>query len=164
MLKPPCNDGWNRIASGLDLEALHGIPIGISNNRNQSLLNNENISDKVLELTGLRVSVQNWVNVSKDEQKSQVCIDRKQFEEVLHRLALSSAAMFVDRYHRPIDRYAIDWDASEYNYDFNHAIEYCCIPYDSLNKEQYFKNYIQAMHDESVRLVDEGITPFVEAE
>jgi hypothetical protein len=164
MLKNPCNDGWNRIAGGLDLKVQHGIPVGVSSSGNQSLLNNENISDKVFELTGLRVSVQNWINASNDEQKSQVCIDRKQFEEVLRRLALSSAAMFVDRYHRPIDRYAVDWDTSEFNYDFNHAIEYCCMPYDSLNKEKYFDKYIQTMHEESVRLVDEGVSPLVEAE
>jgi len=164
MLKTPCNDGWNRIASGLDLKVQHGIPVGVSNNGDLSLLNNQNISDKVLELTGLRVTVQNWVNVSNDEQDSQVCIDSKQFEEVLRRLALSSAAMFVDRYHRPIDRYAVDWDSTEYSYDFNRAIEYCCMPYDSVNKKQYFKNYIHAMHAESVRLIDEGVSPLVEAE
>jgi len=90
MLKTPCNDSWNRIAIGLDLKVQHGIAVGISNNGDLSLLNNQNISDKVLKLTGLRVSVQNCFNVSSHEQESHVCIDSKQFEEVLPLFALST--------------------------------------------------------------------------
>lgn len=155
-------NGWNRIASGLDVEVEHGVPVRISNRK--SHINKQSISDKVRALTGLTVSVGNWVNITADEQESNVCIDKREFIEVLRRLALSSAALFVDRFHKPIDRSAVDWDNAEYNYDFNHALELCCIPYGTLNKDYYFENYIKAMHDESLRLIDEGVTPIVEAE
>jgi len=155
-------NGWNRIASGLDVEVEHGVPVRISNR--SSHINKQSISDKVRALTGLTVSVDNWVNITADEQESYVCVDKREFIEVLRRLALSSAALFVDRFHKPIDRSAVDWDNAEYNYDFNHALEHCCIPYGTLNKDYYFEDYIKAMHEESLRLIDEGVTPIVEAE
>ena len=169
MRKTSYQDGWNRIDAGTDVEVQHGVPVRVSHKDSstagsESLLNDQKISDKVLELTGFRISVKNWINIAEHEQESAVCIDRDEFNEVLRRLALSSAAMFVDRFHRPIDQYAVDWDNSEFNYDFNHAAEHCCLPYDSLDKKDYFKNYVKAMHDESVRLINEGISPIVEAE
>ena len=72
--------------------------------------------------------------------------------------------MFVDRFHKVIDASAVDWDEAEYNYDFNHAIEHCCIPYGTINKSDYFSNYIKTMHEESTRLINEGVSPLVEAE
>jgi len=162
-------DGWKRIGTGLDVQVLHGVPVCLSHQENsakkiEGQLNSHTISDKVLELTGFRISLQNWKDIADNEKESSVCINRGDFDEVLRRLALSSAAMFVDRFHKPLDRYAVDWNNTEFTYDFNHAAEHCCIPYDSLNKENYFNDYIKTMHDESVRLIDEGISPFVEAE
>ena len=164
MLIGTSHNGWNRIASGLDVEIKHGVPVRISNTRAGRHLNQQSISHKIRKLTGLTVSVDDRINVTPDEQEWSVCIDKKQFVEVLRRLALSSAAMFVDRFHKPIDSNAVDWDRAEYTYDFNHAIKHCCIPYGTLNKDYYFDDYIKAMHEESVRLFEEGISPLVEAE
>lgn len=164
MLTANHGDGWKRIESCLDVEIEHGVPVRISNTDTKRRLNERSISHKIHKLTGLKVTVDNWINITPGEQEWSVCVDKKEFVEVLRRLALSSAAMFVDRYHKPIDRNAVDWDRAEYSYDFNHAIEYCCIPYGTLNKDYYFDNYIKTMHEESVRLFEEGISPLVEAE
>lgn len=160
----PSHNGWSRIASGLDVEIQHGVPVRICNTDTTNQPNEQLISEKVHDLTGLTVSVQNWINTSPHEQEWSVCIDIKEFEEVLHRLALSSAAMFVDRFHKPIDHYAVDWDHAEFTYDFNHAIKHCCIPWNMLKKEDYYERYIDIMHKESVRLINEGVSPMVEAE
>ena len=157
-------NGWNRIATGLDVEIEHGVPVRISNTRRDRKVNKQSISERVLALTGLTVSVENWVNISADEQESSVSIDKREFIEVLRRLALSSAALFVDRFHKPIDRYAVDWDKAEYDCDFNHAVEHCRIPYGTLNKDYYFDFYLKTMHEESLRLIEEGISPIVDAE
>jgi len=157
-------DGWNRIASGLDVEIEHGVPVRISSKIPDDEINAQSISERVRALTGLRVTLNGRTDISSDEKEIAVCIDKSEFAEVLRRLALSSAALFVDRYRRPIDNSAVDWDYAEYNRDFNHAVEHCCIPYGTLNKEHYFEGYIKTMHEESLRLIDEGITPFVEAE
>ncbi len=159
-----CHCGWRRIKSCLDVEIQHGIPVRISNTNTSHHLDERAISRKIHELTGFTVSMHDWKNINADEQQWSVCIDKKEFEEVLRRLALSSAAMFVDRFHKVIDSSAVDWDDGEYNYDFNQAVEHCCIPYGTINKSDYFSNYIKAMHDESARLINEGVSPLVEAE
>jgi len=160
----PSSNGWSRVASGIDVEIQHGVPVRICHSDTAQHLSKKNLSEKVHELTGFNVSVHDWISVAANERELSVCVEKKDFEEVLRRLALSSAAMFVDRFHKPIDRNAVDWDNAEYNYDFNHAIEHCCIPWGTLNKKDYFNRYIEVMHEESVRLVKNGISPLVEAE
>jgi len=157
-------EGWSHIASGLNDEIEHGIPVRISNTDTNRPVNRKSISQRVRVLTGLTVSIDRWIHVTPDEHESHLCIDKKEFVEVLRRLALASAALYVDRFHKPIDHNAVDLDKAEYDYDFNHAVEHCCIPYGTLNKDYYFEDYIRTMHEESVRLIDEGISPIVEAE
>lgn len=158
------HSGWHRIESGLDVKFQHGIPVRISNSGSSHHIDERSVSKKIHELTGFTVSMHDWTNNNAGEQEGAVCIDKKEFEKVLHQLALSSAAMFVDRFHKAIDRNAVDWDASEYAYDFNHAVEHCCMTYGTINKNTYFSHYIKTMHEESVRLINEGISPMVEAE
>ena len=158
------HNGWNRIASKLDVEVEHGVPVRISNTNKNRQLDQRSISKKIHKLTGLSVSVDEWINITPGEQEWSVCIDKREFVEVLRRLALASAAMFVDRFHKPIDHNAVDWDSAEYTYDFNHAVEHCCIPYGTLNKNYYYDDYIKTMHEESLRLYEEGISPLVEPE
>ena len=159
-----CHSGWRRIESGLDVEFQHGIPVRISNTDASHHLDELSVSEKIRELTGFTVSMHDWININAGEQEWSVCIDKTEFEQVLHRLALSSAAMFVDRFHKAIDSSATDWDDAEYTYDFNHAIEHCCMPYGTISKNDYFNNYIKTMHEESARLINEGVSPLVEPE
>lgn len=164
MLIPTSYTGWSRIASSLDVEVQHGIPVRISTTDPSRKLKNVNISYIIQSLTGLSASLHNWINTTTEEQEWSLCVDQAAFTEVLRRLALSSAALFVDRFHKPIDHTAVDWDEAAYNFDYNRALERCCIPYGKLNKEDYFDDYIKTMHAETVRLVDEGLSPLVEAE
>ncbi len=169
MFNDASSDGWSRVAVGLDVKVQHGVPVRIANTASSGLdsaeaFNKHSITSKILQLTGFTVSMHDWVNISTNEQQWAICVDKNEFDEVLRRLAISSAAMFVDRFHKAIDETAVDWDNAEYNYDFNHAIEHCCIPYGTLNKQRYFAQYIKTMHEESVRLVEQGISPMVEAE
>ncbi len=164
MLVDTCHSGWHRIESGLDVKFQHGIPVRVSSAGRPHHIDERSISIKIHELTGFTISMHDWINNYAGEQEGAVCIDKKEFEDVLHNLALSSAAMFVDRYHKAIDGNAVDWDAGEFNFDFNHAVEHCCMTYGTINKKDYFSHYIKTMHEESVRLINEGISPLVEAE
>ncbi len=164
MLINTSHSGWSRIASNLDVEVLHGIPVRLSNTDVSQRININNVSQKIFSLTGFNVSMHDWINLNANEQEWQICVDKNEFNEVLRRLALSSAALFVDRFHKPIDRMAVDWNHAEYNFDFNHAVEHCCIPYGTLNKKDYYQDYIRTMHEETVRLVREGVSPLVESE
>jgi len=168
------DNGWNRVTPVLDVEVLHGVPVRVSKTEfstqadstqaDMQQIDESLITEKVHELTGLHVSVCDPKNVSASEQEWSVCVDKKEFEEVLRRLALASAAMFVDRFHKAIDRNDVDWDSAEYNYDFNHAMEHCCIPWGTLNKNDYFERYVDDMHKESLHLINAGISPHVGAE
>jgi len=62
---------------------------------------------KIHDLTGLTVSMHDCININADEEEWSVYIDKKEFEEVLHVMALSSAAVFVDRFHKVIDSSAV---------------------------------------------------------
>ena len=158
------DSGWSRITPTLDVEVLHGVPVRVSNSDASQEIDVDLITEKIREITGLSVSMNDWQCISADEHEWSVCINKEEFEEVLHRLALSSAAMFVDRFHKAIDPNAVDWDDATYNVNFKHAREHCCISWGSLNKNDYFEHYIADMHNESLRLINAGISPYVEAE
>ena len=121
--------GWNRIASGMDVEIMHGVAIKISSHHANWPLDADFVSNQIQQLTGLRVSVEGAIKTMEYEQEFAVCVNKNASTEVLRCLALSSAAMFVDpmfvhHWHKPIVRSAVDWDLAEYNYDFNHAVEH----------------------------------------
>ena len=156
--------GWKRVTPALDVEIKHGVPVHVYCNDSVRPRDDSQITDRVHELTGLTVSVRDAINLSTKEHEWSVCVDKSEFEEVLHRLALASAALYVDRFHKPVDHTATDWDEAEFSYDFNHAMEHCCIPWGSLNKQSYFDRYVNVMHKESARLINAGISPLVEAE
>ncbi len=156
--------GWKRVTPALDVEVRHGVPIHVHCTDQVQPYDDHQITDKVHKLTGLTVSVHDATNLSTKAHEWSVCIDKNEFEEVLHRLALASAAMFVDRFHKAISSTAVDWNEAEFTYDFNHAVEHCCMPWGSLNKQAYFDRYIDVMKKESIRLIDAGISPLVEAE
>ena len=156
--------GWKRVTPALDVEVRHGIPVHVYSTDSVQPYDDRQITDRIHAVTGLTVSVHDGAKLSTQEHEWSVCVNKNEFEEVLHRLALASAAMFVDRFHKPIDDGAVDWNAAEFSYDFNHAIEHCCIPIGTLDKQSYFDRYAKVMKNESVRLIDAGISPLVEAE
>ena len=106
-----------------------------------------------------------WVSCGDtSEHEARLHVDGSQFSEVLRRLALSSAALYVDRFHKPVTPDSVDWDNAEFATDFNHAIEHCGLELDRVSMDKYFDTYVIAMHAETSRLVDAGISPMVEAE
>lgn len=158
------SSGWKRVSPTLDIEIQHGIPVHVYCKNTAQSYNNKQITSQVQTLTGLSVSIFDATNISTKAHEWTVCIDKNEFDEVLNRLAIASAAMYVDCFHKPIDNSAVDWNNAEFNYDFNHAVEHCCIAHGSINKENYYNHYINVMKQESKRLIDEGISPLVEAE
>lgn len=163
------DSGWSRIAPALDVEVVHGIPMRISstvsdNHKKPASLDVALVCERIQALTGLDTTVCDWISLSANEQEWSLCVDRNQFNEVLQRLALASAALYVDRYHKAVDDTAVDWDQAEFHTDFNRALDCCCLPRGTLNQNDYFEPYIETMHEETVRLVNAGSSPLVQAE
>ena len=157
--------GWQNLSNGFDVELQHGIPVRLSNNGQDIPSDDAELVEEVSRLSGLTVVVSGWVDADEPgEQETRLCVDALQFEDVLHRLALASAALFVDRYHTAIDKDSVDWDNAEYARDFNHAVECCCMEPGEVDQQDYFDSYVTLMHEETQRLLDAGETPMVDAE
>lgn len=165
MAEDTTKSGWIRLSSGFDVELVHGIPKRLSNNGLESPADDAQLVEEVADLTGLTVTIKGWTASSEaGEQEAELCVDLLEFGDVLQRLALTSAALFVDHYHKPIDPDAVDWDSAEYARDFNRAAEHCCIDVGEMSRQDYYDGYVSAMHTETQRLVAEVITPTVDAE
>lgn len=158
-------NGWRRLDNGFDVELLHGIPVRLSNNGLDIPVDDADLVDSVSQMTELKVTIVGWhQGETAGEQETRLFVDALQFEDVLHRLALFSAALFVDRYHTAIDTDSVDWDKAEYERDFNQAVEHCGLESSDMNKDDYYKVYTTFMHAESSRLIDSGIDPLIEPE
>jgi hypothetical protein len=134
MVKQNLHNGWGQIAPGIDVEFQHGVQLRIASQSSGQRLNEPHIANRVHELTGLTVSVKSWINAIPDERESSINIDMNEFDEVLTRLAMSSAAIYIDRFHHAIDSNTEEWIDEVHSFDFNQAIERCCIPWCTLNK------------------------------
>ena len=158
-------NGWISLSNGFDVELLHGIPVRLSNNGLDIPSDDALLVDEVSSLSNLTVVISAWKDSDEPgEQEARLCVDALQFEQVLRRLALASAALFVERYHTPIDQDSVDWDNAEYARDFNHAVECCCLDQGEMERKQYFSIYVELMHAETKRLIDAGESPMVDAE
>jgi hypothetical protein len=165
MAEDTSRSGWVRLSSGFDVELIQGIPMRLSNNGLDTMADDAQLVEEVAELTGLTVIIDGWVASSEPgEQEARLCVDVLEFGDVLQKLALTSAAVFVDHYHVPIDPDAVDWDSAEFARDFNRAAVHCCIDAGEMNRQDYFDDYVRTMHVETQRLVKDVITPIVDAE
>ena len=98
------------------------------------------------------------------EHEACLTVSGREFAEVLRRLAVSSAALFVERYHKPVDESDVDWDRLEYLKDFRTALEFCGLARGDMDMDDCFDDYVEAMHRETRRLVQSGELPLVEPE
>ena len=156
------HSGWVRLKNGFDVELVNGIPVTLSNNGLAEPADDAELDDEISGLSDLRTTIVGWHDCeNSDEQETLLCIDAAQFEEVLKRLAIASAALFVNRFQKPVGKNSVDWDKMEYDSDFNKAIEHCCLESTDYNKADYFAMYRDCMHEESSRLIEEGINPIV---
>ena len=158
-------NGWVSLSNGFDVELQHGIPVRLSNNGLDIPSDDALLVEEVTRLSGLTVVISGWEDADEPgEQEARLCVDALEFEQVLRRLALASAALFVDRYHTPIDQDSVDWDNAEYARDFNHAVECCCLDQGEMDRKQYFNIYVELIHAETKRLIDAGESPMVDTE
>lgn len=158
-------NGWVGLSNGFDVELQHGIPVRVSNNGLDIPSDDAPLVDEVSKLGGLTVVISGWEAADEPgEQEARLCVDALQFEQVLRQLALASAALFVDRYHTPIDKESVDWDDAEYARDFNHAVDCCCLDQGDMDRKEYFGIYVELMHAETKRLIESGESPLVDTE
>lgn len=147
--------GWVRLANGFDVHLEHGIPDRLSDNGKPLEGGFGAVIDEIERESGLSVTVGDWVDGEEaGEREAPLQVDDAQIDEVLRRLALASAALFVDRFNKPIDALDVDWDQAEYASDFNVARHCCGLDWSDIDKDAHFAAYAETMHEETRRLTE----------
>ena len=165
MVNMTVQNDWERLPSGFDVEFRHGIPIQVSDNGKGLTIPESVLVEEITALAKLHVQLDEWKSDEQaDEHEARVIVSGKDFTEVLRRLALSSAAMFIDRFHKPVDTGDVDWDRLEYLSDFDEALDHCGLVRDDIDKDDYLADYIETMHRETQRLAQSADTPLIEPE
>ncbi len=162
MTKRIASNGWERLPCGCDLELRHGIPVRLSCANGVPDVPAADLSGEISALTGLHVSLEEWLpGEAAGEVQAISRVDGEQLREVLDRLAVSAAALFFDRYHKPVDRVDVDWDALEFANDFRRALEYCGLDWDDVERDTCKAHYLETMHVETRRLAAAKESPRV---
>ena len=162
MTKLTASNGWERLPCGCDLELRHGIPVRISCADGIPDIPTPDLSAEISALTGLHVSLEEWLpGEAAGEVQARTRVKREQLTEVLNRLALSAAALFFDRYHKPVDRDDVDWDTLEFANDFRRALDYCGLDWKDVAQDTWKAHYLETMHAETYRLAASRESPRV---
>ncbi len=158
-------NGWERLPNGFDVEFRHNIPVRLSDNGKGLTVPESTLIEEITALGSLHVQLGRWLpGEKKGEHEAPVFISDKQLREVLRRLALSSAAIFYDRFHKPVDQGDPDWDRLEYLKDLAIALDHCKLDMSDIDQNVYIDDYVKIMHEETRRLSQLPGTPLVEPE
>ena len=158
-------NGWERLPNGFDVEFRDNIPVRLSDNGKGLSVPEETLIEEVTTLCALHVQLGRWQpGEKKGEYEAPLFISNKELREVLRLLALSSAAMFYDRFHKPVDQDDPDWDRLEYLKDLATALDHCKLDMNDINQDVYRDEYVTTMHEETRRLSTLTETPLVEPE
>lgn len=159
------HSGWVRLSGGYDVEFRYGIPCRISDNGGAADVSDRELINEIRDVAGLDVQIDDWISGEvKNEKEAVLVVSPDQLGELLRRLALAAAALFVDRFGKAIDQSDIDWDTQEYAEDFQLALRLCGLEPGQVNRDDYLAGYVDAMHDETERLITTNEAPAVRAE
>ena len=158
-------NGWERLPSGYDVEFTDNVPVRISDNGSQSPIPGTALIEQIKALTALQVRLGEWEpGEQQNEHEARLYVSDKQFADVLQRLALSSAAVFFDRFRKAVDKDDVDWDRMEYLKDFRTALEHCGLRWGDVDQDTFLADYGETMHQETRRLMQAAKMPPVEPE
>ena len=158
-------NGWESLPNGFDVEFRHSIPVRVSDNGCGMMVPEDVLLEEVSALGKLHVCLGDWESgESAGEHEACLTVSGREFSEVLRRLAIASAALFVERYHKPVDDNDVDWDRLEYLKDFRTALECCGLAWGDVDMDDCFDDYAAVMHRETRRLAQSGELPLVQPE
>jgi hypothetical protein len=125
----------------------------------------EGLLEEVKALGKLQICLGDWESGERTgEHEASLYGTAGDFAEVMRRLAASSAALFVERYHKAVDEHDVDWDRLEYQKDFETALDYCRVSSESVDSDSSYDDYVKIMHNETRRLAQSGEIPTVDPE
>ena len=158
-------NGWERLPNGFDVEFRHNIPTRLSDNGKGLTIPESILIEEITALGGLHIKLSDWeAGELPNEHEARLLVSSKELKEVLRRLALSSAELFVDRFHKPVGRNDVDWDRLEFLNDFRKALNYCGLAWGDVDKSTYLDDYVETMHKETCRLANPQDAPMAKPE
>jgi len=158
-------NGWERLPNGFDVEFKHNIPTRLSDNGKELTIPESTLIEEITALGGLHIRLSDWEpGELPNEHEARLLVSSKELKEVLHRLALSSAELFVERFHKPVDKNDVDWDRLEFLNDLRKGLNYCGLAWGDVDKNDYLDDYVETMHRETRRLAQLDYSPLVEHE
>ena len=152
MLNVSVRNGGESLPNGFDVAFSRGIPFP-----------EDVLLEEVSALGKLHVCRGDWESGERaDEHEVCLSVSGREFAEVLGRLAVSSAALFVECHHKPVDESDIDWDRLEYLKEFRVALEFCGLAWGDIDMDDCFDDYVEVMRRETRRLAQSGELSLVE--
>ena len=144
---------WARLKSGFDVMLEHGVACRISNNKLPIPDSPKDLQREILELTGIHVTIGHWVpGEGEGELEAPLKVEKSDLQLILEKLAVYSAALFVDRFNRAINQNDPDWDETAYHEDFARALNYCGLAWGEVKPQAYYERYRIAMEQETAKL------------
>ncbi len=146
-------NGWERLPNGFDVEFRHNIPTRLSDNGKRLTIPEATLIEEITALGGLHIKLADWEpGELPNEHETRLLVSSKELKEVLRRLALSSAVLFIDRFHKPVGSNDVDWDRLEFLNDFRKALNCCGLVWGDIDMNDYLDDYVETMHRETRRL------------
>jgi len=144
--------GWISLPSACDMLLENGVPVAVRAHGKQAV-DMERLVDDIAAVSGLHVTVGPWrTSDAAEDMKATLHVDAQEIDEVLRRLAQASAAVFYDRYHKPIDATDTDFDDEAYAYDFGCAMEVCGLHWNQTDERGLRQDYLRRLHQAAAEM------------
>lgn len=139
-------EGWVPLHSGAEVHLMHGLPDRVWMEGSMPPSGAE-LADEIFGVSGLHVRLGDWQTAAGELQfEAMVTVVREDLPEVLRRLAIASAEVYYDRYHKTMGPDDTDWDDEAYAQDFDMALHLCGLHWGEVDEAQLRNEYCEAMH------------------
>jgi hypothetical protein len=138
--------GWVALPSGAEVLLERSVPVRLWTG-DRSLVDKADLLGEIAAVSGFRVRIGAWEEETEEgELEAPLTVSPSELGHVLECLATAAAAVFYDRYRKPIEAADTDWDDESYAQDFDVALRLCGIHWGQVDEGRYRDGYCTAMH------------------
>lgn len=142
-------NGWVMLPCGADLLLEHGIPVRVWAGEWEDI-NRAHVVADIQMMSSLHVHLADAVDADGELAVQVSCAD---IPEMLRRLAMVSAATFVDRYQKPIGEESADYDEEAFAQDMSEVLARCGLQWSDVDRASCRQTYSDALHAAADALV-----------
>lgn len=143
--------GWVSLPSQGEVYLEHGIPRQVW--VPHSAVDVSRLQREIMDATGFDTRLGAWqVGEAPGEMEAPLSIKPEEIDQVLERLAHSSAMTFYERYRKPLNEDDTDFDAEAYSQDINAALAFCGLGWSDVRDDELRQKYRRALYRASEAL------------